>query len=465
MQKTRFVLSIFMLLSFAFAVQVNDCLAQRTRAATPPPVPKKRSPATPVTSERNPSVVRDPAVKPVIIAVSVSGENREFLTDLKAKEFSIVEDGVGQLIEYIAPLTDPLSVVLLLDVSGLTPEKIEQVQRDAMAFVEKLAPQDRIRLMSFDSEMHDLCDFTTDREKLRQAIAQLKPGAGSRIFEALHQVLNQLNPIQPGSSLVIFTDGVDWRSTSVTEEATLKLIEASGVVIYPVRYGTRDESERTIRRQLRSGKAADYEAVFGIGAPVLSPAANTTTISGTAAGAKGGKSDQAKVPDPPVVTGRPDDNGVPPLRRPRYPNDPARVPGGRSPVPTVRRTTSDDKQTAEDKFPDTVDAPMHSGSPGVFLDDLYQRADAFLEDIAEKSGGKVYRSDSLFSLPVAFEKVAEDIKAQLWLGYYPSNTKQANTKQANTKQDGQYRKLEIKVNRKNAAVRARPGYRAGNLAK
>jgi Ca-activated chloride channel homolog len=85
----------------------------------------------------------------------------------------------------------------------------------------------------------------------------------------------------------------------------------------------------------------------------------------------------------------------------------------------------------------------------VMLDNLYKTADGYLNDLATRSGGEVYRADTLASLPEAFARIASELRHQYSLGYYPTNQSRR----------GKYRKILVKVSRKDAVVRARPGYR------
>ena len=84
------------------------------------------------------------------------------------------------------------------------------------------------------------------------------------------------------------------------------------------------------------------------------------------------------------------------------------------------------------------------------LNQLYLMADSYLEKLAEKSGGQVYRADSLTMLPQAFAAIAAELRTQYLLGYYPTNRQK----------DGTYRKIRVKTTRKDISIRARPGYRA-----
>jgi Ca-activated chloride channel family protein len=82
------------------------------------------------------------------------------------------------------------------------------------------------------------------------------------------------------------------------------------------------------------------------------------------------------------------------------------------------------------------------------LDAAYQTADYYLKTLAEKSGGKLMRADTISSLPDAFGKIAAELRTQYSLGYYPTNKNR----------NGHYRKVKVSTTRKEVAIRTRPGY-------
>jgi len=84
------------------------------------------------------------------------------------------------------------------------------------------------------------------------------------------------------------------------------------------------------------------------------------------------------------------------------------------------------------------------------LDMAYSTADKYLETLAEKSGGRMLRADTIASLPVAFSQIAAELRTQYLLGYYPLNKER----------DDRYRKIKVTTARKNVLLRARPGYLA-----
>lgn len=84
------------------------------------------------------------------------------------------------------------------------------------------------------------------------------------------------------------------------------------------------------------------------------------------------------------------------------------------------------------------------------LDRAYREADEYLQQLAQLSGGIVERADELVDLKGSFRRLAEELRQQYLLGYYPTNKEKADRD----------RRLEVLVSRPGSRVRARPLYRS-----
>ena len=91
------------------------------------------------------------------------------------------------------------------------------------------------------------------------------------------------------------------------------------------------------------------------------------------------------------------------------------------------------------------------GGPGTSPED-YRRANAYLNDLANKTGARLYRADTTRDLSQAFGFIAEELRRQYSLGYYPKSQAQA----------GQRRQIRVRVMRPDLIVRARDSYIVGN---
>ncbi|MCG3162563.1 MAG: hypothetical protein JMDDDDMK_03842 [Acidobacteria bacterium] len=96
--------------------------------------------------------------------------------------------------------------------------------------------------------------------------------------------------------------------------------------------------------------------------------------------------------------------------------------------------------------------PGRGGSGGG--NDDYRRGARYLQELADRSGGRLYDADSTYNLSQAFSMIAEELRHQYALSYYPSNTKK----------DGTYRQVKVRVEKPDMVVRAREGYRAAGDA-
>lgn len=86
------------------------------------------------------------------------------------------------------------------------------------------------------------------------------------------------------------------------------------------------------------------------------------------------------------------------------------------------------------------------------LDQAYHVADAYLWEIASRTGGVMHRADRLEDLPGAFGKIADELRHQYLIGYYP----------ADKSVDDAERQISVTVSRPGVTVRSRDGYRSGS---
>jgi von Willebrand factor type A domain len=386
----------------------------------------------------------------VTVPVIATDRNGTYVADLRQEEFSLTEDGVAQQIAFFGKISMPFHVVLMLDTSSSAQDKLSLIQKAASAFIDQLQPADRVKVISFDDRVRDLNEFTNNRETVRNAIYSTRSGEGTKVYDAIELALNTIRRIQGRKAIVIFTDGMDWHSDSATFASTARWLDEEGVVVYPIRYDTRATTERLAREQANE--------------PAQLP-----TIGVIRQTPNGGTAPTFPSDDPtPGASSRPNTGpfGLPSaaeiMRRRREeerrrqpspdPNEP--LPGTPEPVPerrvpgvpgsrpeTIPGTTTSTRTTSRRGPDDSI---------GRMLDLAYATADSYLETLAEKTGGRLLRADTLDSLPDAFAKIAAELRTQYLLGYYP----------VNKERDERYRKIKVSAARKDVVIRARPGYLA-----
>ena len=395
MRKIAALLFVFSLMVFSFAVQAQT-RARRVGQNPPPTTPPSSRSQAPVLRGTNPpgngGTTQTPKQTPsgpeevdendvvrvdttlVTIPVSVMDRQGRYIPNLHKEDFRLWEDGVEQNIGFFQSVDKPFSVVLMIDTSGSTRFRLDEIQDAAIAFVNQLQKDDRVMVVSFDDNIRILSDFTNDRYRLRQAIQQTRPGPGTRLYDAVDLVINQkLDPIEGRKAIVLFTDGVDTTSKHASYESTLRDAEELDALVYPVQFDTYSDTNGSAPSSGRYPQSSSD--VFA-------------EILGEIFGRNGGR------------------NG-----------------GGR----------------------------RGGGWPGGGANGSrgdYENADRYLHQLADTTGARLYQADSTQNLSNAFANVAEELRRQYSVGYYPKNPPQA----------GQRRQIKVRVNQPDLAVRARDSY-------
>jgi Ca-activated chloride channel family protein len=175
----------------------------------------------------------------VTVPVTVVDRYGGYVPLLHREDFKIFEDGIEQKIAYFATTDQLITVVLLIDTSGSTQFRLEDIQDAAIAFVGKLKTEDSVMVMSFDDRINVLTRPTSDREVITKAIRRTRTGGGTRLYDAVDSIFTQqLRTITGGKAVVLFTDGVDTTSHRASYESTLRQAEESEAPVYSVDYDT-----------------------------------------------------------------------------------------------------------------------------------------------------------------------------------------------------------------------------------
>jgi Ca-activated chloride channel homolog len=244
--KTTTLLLLFVLLAFSSSLHAQSGRNRSTKPATETKTEKSDNTDTSTNESKiNPGgeTVEGDVIRTdtslVMVPVSVLDRNGRYVPILRRENFRIMENGVQQKIAYFATTDSPFTVVLLIDTSGSTHFRLDDIQDAAINFVSKLKDNDSVMVMSFDDRIEVQCRATTDRNEIERAIKRTRTGGGTRLYDAVEDVLKkQLATIPGRKAVVLFTDGVDTTSHRATYDSTLRLAEESDAPIYAVDYDT-----------------------------------------------------------------------------------------------------------------------------------------------------------------------------------------------------------------------------------
>ena len=311
----------------------------------------------------------------VTIPIKVFDRNGRFVGGLTKENFRVIEDETEQEIAYFSNEEQPFTVALVLDMSYSSTFKITEIQNAAMAFIAQLRPLDKVMVVSFDEQVHLLCNATTDRKALQMAVKGTKIASGTSLYDAVDLVINDaFKKISGRKAIVLFTDGVDTSSYRAFAVNNLSDALELDALVYPIQYDT--------------------------------------------------YSDVQAIKSKPVVV----------------------APTTNNPYPVLTTST-------RNPLPFPLPLPTGGATPnsqGTSTED-YRKAGEYLSDLADRTGGRVYKASTTANLAVAFSRIAAELRQFYSLGYYPKVESKAGSK----------RKIKVRVNGQGMVVRARDFYIVG----
>ncbi|MDR1726750.1 MAG: VWA domain-containing protein [Acidobacteriota bacterium] len=181
----------------------------------------------------------------VSLPVAVTTRDGEHVKDLGREDFELLENGVPQQVAGFDDAARPVSVALMLDTSGSTERQLSRIRADAVRFIRLLGEDDSLAALSFADEVVLWAPFDIYRRKDEDAFKRIKPGGGSAVYEAVWLALEQVLKLEYGrKALVLLSDGVDTRSSTVTRRETLELAKRGDATVYCVYFDTGKDGRR-----------------------------------------------------------------------------------------------------------------------------------------------------------------------------------------------------------------------------
>jgi Ca-activated chloride channel family protein len=212
----------------------------------PSPAPRGQAPKSPAPAR--PEVTLRVDTDLVVIDVTVTDQNGNYVRGLRAEEFQLLEDGKPRPLDFFTvtdetTLTRPLAVVFALDTSGsLKPEEAVTLREAASKFTELMQGDSVFAALTFNYKVKVLQDFTSEAKKIERAFAKADRFEGStRIYDAIDRAVHMLERHAPRTRkgrpvrrvVIVISDGFDSASIIDRKEMALRA-NSAGVTVYTV---------------------------------------------------------------------------------------------------------------------------------------------------------------------------------------------------------------------------------------
>ncbi len=177
----------------------------------------------------------------VNLFATVRDKNKRIVPTLKQEDFRVSEDNQDQKIAFFSrEVALPITLALLLDTSGSEQDMLSAIQDAGSRFIARVIRQgDEALVMSFDSNVDLLSDFTDQHGQLERAIRKSRinvpdqgtiagnPGpigsrqiTGTALYDAIYLACGEKLASEAGrKAVVIVTDAEDTGSKVRLEEA------------------------------------------------------------------------------------------------------------------------------------------------------------------------------------------------------------------------------------------------------
>jgi Ca-activated chloride channel homolog len=191
-------------------------------------------------------------VEEVVVHATVMDDKNHLVTNLDKSAFTVFENNQPQTISSFRHEDIPVAMGIVIDNSGSMREKRDKVNKAALNLVRSSNPQDQVFVVNFNDEYYLDQDFTSNINKLREALEKVEARGGTALYDAILASANHLKEAKLQKKILfVVTDGEDNASRNSLEETVRKLQEENGPTVYAIGL-LGEEKARRARRALET---------------------------------------------------------------------------------------------------------------------------------------------------------------------------------------------------------------------
>ena len=174
----------------------------------------------------------------VLVPVTITDELNRLVVGLRQNNFRVFEGKKPQAIEHFSSEDAPVSIGILMDISGSMKYKMDRAQEAVRRFCEAANPQDEFFMVTFSNEPRLVTDFTSRPEEVENKLLFAAARGETSLLDAIYMGISKMREARYSrKALLIISDGGDNHSRYTDVEVKSAVKEAD-VVIYAV--GTYD---------------------------------------------------------------------------------------------------------------------------------------------------------------------------------------------------------------------------------
>jgi Ca-activated chloride channel family protein len=162
------------------------------------------------------AVTSVPAQQPVFrsgtqtvpVYVTVLGTDGRLVTDLTRDDFEVLDNGRPQPITLFDAGTQPINIIVMLDMSGSMIGNISVLRRAAVEMFTRLEPADQARVGNFGDRILISPTFTNNLDELIRTVwLDLEPGGATPLWGAVNAAMAGLSSVEGRRVVLVLSDG------------------------------------------------------------------------------------------------------------------------------------------------------------------------------------------------------------------------------------------------------------------
>ncbi len=170
----------------------------------------------------------------VLVNTTVTDPYNRLVTGLERENFRVFEDNAEQEVVHFSSEDVPISIGVILDMSGSMNNKVDKARLAALQFFKTANPQDEFFLVSFNDRAQLVSRFTSSIEELQNRMMYAGAKGRTALLDAVYLGLSQMKGARNTKrALLIISDGGDNHSR-YNERDIKNFVREADVQLYAV---------------------------------------------------------------------------------------------------------------------------------------------------------------------------------------------------------------------------------------
>ncbi len=167
----------------------------------------------------------------VLVPVTVVDRGGAIVNGLASGAFTLTEDGVRQQVHSFAEEEVPVSLGIVLDLSGSMTGVLCQAKESLRALLKDANPADEAFLNTVSTRPREYAGFTHDFDEVLSRVAFEKAGGDTALIDTIYGSLHELRSgIHTRKALLVISDGMDNHSRFSREELLDRAVESDAQI-------------------------------------------------------------------------------------------------------------------------------------------------------------------------------------------------------------------------------------------